>query len=102
MTVHRCLCSAAILSSGSSARVPEISQKGLVHASRIVDADAQATQRRKEKAHRHAVVIVGIDQRSVLQAPGRRYAQVIAAFFGRGAKLAQFFGHRRQAVGVRP
>src|SRR5690606_35720093 len=76
----------------------EILWAGLVHAFWIVDAHATVAQRNQREAHRHAVIVVGVD-RCRTQPCGRHDVQIVGTLLDRRTNLAQFDRHRRETVG---
>ena len=77
----------------------EIAREGLVDTFRVVDAHPTAAEADEREAHRHAMVVVGVDRRRT-KPLRRRDHQVVGALLHFGAHLAQLGRHRRDAVGL--
>src|SRR5206468_8884530 len=73
-------------------------REGLLHARRILDFDAGNFQPQNGKAHRHAVVVVGLDGRAVKLR--REYFQRVSRFDDFGAALGQFGAQRNNALAL--
>ena len=80
--------------------VGKVAGIGFGHAARVVDHQRHATQADQRKAHRHAVIIVGVDGDIALENGRRHHRKIIRARLHRGAELGKFGRHGRDPVSL--